>query len=81
MAAATENSTRVLTYWGNQPVEITDITFSDTNTFESEFASVLAAWFEPTTAAAHGMTISGKTITLASGGALTGKLFVIGDTT
>lgn len=35
--------------------------------------------FEPTTNTAHGFTVSGSTITLVSGGALTGRLLIVGS--
>ena len=79
MAAATENGARYTDYWGRSPVEICDVTVADTNTFDSQFGAVKAAWFEPTTAAAHGLTLSAARVTFATGGALTGKLFVVGD--
>jgi hypothetical protein len=81
MPAATENSARVTTYWGNTAVEICDSTWGNGDTFVSQFASVLASWFSPTTNASCGTTQSSKTVTAASGGTLTGKLFVLADET
>lgn len=79
MAAATENTTRYVDYWGRTAAEITDVTWTTGDTFTSEFASVLSATFTPTTNASFGMTISGKTVSLVSGGSLTGKLRVLAD--
>lgn len=78
MAAVTQNSTPITDYWGATAVEIVDITIATSgDTFTSQFASVAAAFFEPTTAASHGATISGNVVTFVTGGALTGKLKVV----
>ena len=79
MAAATENAARYTDYWGRTPVEVVDVTWTNNDTFASQWGSVVCASFEPTTNASHGMTISGKTVTLISGGSLTGKLKVCGS--
>lgn len=76
MAAMVENNTRAVDYWGRHAVEFVNVTGSSGDTFDSEWASVSRAIFVPTTASAYGLTISGKTVTLVSGGALTGELYV-----
>ena len=79
MAAVAENNTRAVDYWGRTSIEIVNVTASDTNTFASQWASVKSAWFVPTTAAAYGLTFSGSTVTFATGGALTGDLYVVSN--
>lgn len=79
MAAATENGGRYVDYWGRTPVEIVDVTISNTNTFDTQFAAVKAFIFSPTTAVDWGGTISGGRITFVLDGTMTGKLFVFGD--
>ena len=79
MAAAVENNTRYTDYWGKTPVEIVDVTWNNGDTFASQWAAIVAADFTPTTSASYGLTISGNVVTLASGGALTGKLEVKGS--
>lgn len=78
MAAMTENNIRSVDYWGRHPVEFVSVTGTNGDTFDSEFASVSRAIFVPTTNASYGLTVSGKTVTLASGGSLTGELYVFG---
>lgn len=79
MAAATENAARYTDYWGKTPVEVIDVTWGNADTIDSQFGSVLKAEFAPTTNSAPGVTISGKTVTLVSGGSLTGKLTIWGN--
>lgn len=79
MAAAVENSTRHVDYWGKTPVEIVDVTWTNGDTFATEWASIFGLAFTPTTNTAFGLTFSGTTVTLVSAGSLTGKLFVFGN--
>lgn len=81
MAAATENTKRVTDYWGRTAVEEVDVTWTNGDTIDTQFGSILAVFFQPTTNSAAGVTISGKTATLVSGGSLTGKLLILGDNT
>lgn len=82
MAAATEPNARIVDYWGRTAMEIAiGITWNNGDTFVSEFASVSTADFMPTTQSSFGLTHSGKTITLVSGGSLTGDLQVFADNT
>lgn len=76
MAVATENSTRHMVSTGNVAEEIVDITWTNGDTFASEFAAIFGWTFTPTTSASFGITASGTTLTLVSSGSLTGKLAV-----
>jgi hypothetical protein len=79
MPAAVENADRYVDVFGRTAIEITNVTWGNGDTFVSEYAAVINAEFTPTTNASSGVTISGKTITLQSGGTLTGNLVVYAD--
>lgn len=81
MAAATENTARVEDVEGNRYVTRVNVTWGNGDTFASNYSGVQGYSFEPTTAAAHGITVSGGTLTLVSGGSLTGELMVRSDGT
>jgi len=73
MADATVNSCTI-TVQGNKRVVLANLTWDNTYTYATGLHKIDCVSFEPTTAAAHGVTISGGTINLVSGGALTGLL-------
>lgn len=77
MTAATEN-TKITTVQGNKRVILANLTWDNTYTFDSGLHKIDAMLFTPTTAAAFGLTKSGGTVTLVSGGALTGDIRVEG---
>jgi hypothetical protein len=77
MADATVNSSYD-TVEGNQRVVYASLTWGNGDTFVTGLATVNGFSFETTTAAAHGITQSSGTLTLVSGGALTGQLRVVG---
>jgi hypothetical protein len=79
MPAAVENATRYTDYWGRTATEICNITWNNNDTFVSQFAAIIAADFTPTTNASFGLTVSGKTVTLVSGGSLTGIIQIAAD--
>lgn len=80
MPAATENTKPSVDYWGATPVVVIDVTWGNGDTYAAvDLGAVEAAIFVPTTNASYGLTISGKTVTLVSGGSLTGKLILFGD--
>lgn len=63
---------------GNKRVILATVTWSNGDTFVTGLFSVDTVSFEATTAAAHGITESSGTLTLVSGGALTGFLRAAG---
>lgn len=80
MAAATENGIgRTETVEGNHAILYCNVTWGNGDTFATGYDGILAAMFEPITAAAHGITQSGGTLTLVSGGSLTGNLRIVSN--
>lgn len=79
MAVAVENAARITDYWGRTATEFCNITWNNGDTFTTQFGSILDIGFTPTTNASFGITVSGKTATLVSGGSLTGVVQVQGD--
>lgn len=78
MAAATENGIgRTETVEGNHAVMYCNVTWDNGDTFDTGYDSILDAAFKPTTNSAPGLTQSGGTLTLVSGGALTGNLRIV----
>lgn len=77
MTAATENA-KITTVQGNKRVILANLTWDNTYTFATGLHNIDAMLFTPTTAAAFGLTKSGGTVTLVSGGALTGDIRVEG---
>ena len=76
MAAATQNSRRE-TLWGASRVIIANLTWGNGDTFDSLAGGLVTdGWFVPTTAGAYGLTFSAGVVTLASGGSLTGNLYL-----
>jgi len=73
LTAATEN-TKITTVQGNKRVILANLTWDNSYTFDTGLHIIDAVLFSPTTAAAFGLTKSGGTVTLVSGGALTGEL-------
>lgn len=76
MTAATENSRRE-TVWGDSRVIIANLTWNNNYTYDSLYSKLEAYWFVPTTNASYGLTESSGTLTLVSGGSLTGILVAI----
>lgn len=81
MAAVTENTQRYTDVFGRTPVEIVNITAANTNTFESQWASIIRVSFdsESNDANVTGMTFSGSTVTFVTSGSVTGVLTVYGN--
>lgn len=63
---------------GNKRVVNVNLTWSSGDTYVTGLAKVDSISFCPTTASAYGVTEAAGTVTLASGGALTGRLRVAG---
>lgn len=82
MAAATVNSGPNVDCWGRTTVVEVDVTWNtgDTCAFP-DLGAVLWAEFITTTNASFGLTVATNVVTLASGGALTGKLIAYGNQT
>jgi hypothetical protein len=76
MAVATLNSRRE-TVSGDGLLIIADVTWGNADTYDSLHKNAVEAWFAPTTSASWGLTLSAGVVTFASGGALTGKLFIL----
>lgn len=77
MPAATVNGLDE-TVMGNKRVVMANLTWGNDDTYDTGLANIDSVVFTPTTSAAHGATKSGGTVTLKSGGSLTGDLIAIG---
>jgi hypothetical protein len=83
MAAAVVNGSKRERVFGDLRAHFVNLTWNNGDTYNTGFKSVKSMSFEPTTAAASGLTraqnAQGQTvITLVSGGALTGDLMLFG---
>ncbi len=80
MPAATVNTGPISNVFGNVPMVVVDVTWTDADTYtEPNLGAILWGYFVPTTNASYGLTFSTNVVTFKSGGALTGKLVLFGD--
>lgn len=80
MAAATVNVGPIANVFGNVPVVVVDVTWTDSDTYTApDLGAILWGYFVPTTNASYGLTFATNIATFKSGGALTGKLVLFGD--
>lgn len=79
MAAATQNTTLITQYLGSMRVHIVDVTWTNGDTLDTLLSSICHVSFTPTTNTAFGITKSSGTLTLVSGGSLTGTIMAFSN--
>lgn len=81
MAAAVLNSTPYVDVEGRTPIVMIDVTWGNGDTYTAvDLGAIAWAEFWPTTTmSAMGLTIATNVVTLVSGGSLTGKLILHGN--